>query len=81
MCFNLFVERALVLVFLALLSGCCGSIACDACDSYASGVALRFSVDTLQSSGFRRAEVRSAYVIRYTNQDFTGTRDTIRQEF
>jgi hypothetical protein len=42
---------------------------------------LAFSDDTLNSSsvGFRRAEIRSAYLVRYANTDFQQLIDTLRQ--
>ena len=42
---------------------------------------LAFSTDTLASGGlgFRRAEVRSAYLVRYSTADFQSLVDTLRQ--
>ena len=42
---------------------------------------LAFSTDTLQSTGvgFRKAEVRSAYIVRYRDADFQSMDDTLRQ--
>ncbi len=42
---------------------------------------LAFSADTLGSAGlgFRRAEVRSAYLVRYATADFQQPTDTLRQ--
>ncbi|MBC6697588.1 hypothetical protein [Hymenobacter sp. BT190] len=66
----------------AALAGCgCGTVDCDACDPFADELVLfRLDADTLQN-GFRKAEVASAYVVRYANPDFTQPRDTIRQQF
>lgn len=42
---------------------------------------LAFSADTLASTGvgFRKAEVRSAYIVRYRDADFQSMDDTLRQ--
>lgn len=42
---------------------------------------LAFSVDTLASTGvgFRKAELRSAYIVRYRDADFQSMDDTLRQ--
>ena len=42
---------------------------------------LAFSTDTLASTGigFRKAEVRSAYIVRYRDADFQSMDDTLRQ--
>jgi hypothetical protein len=42
---------------------------------------LAFSADTLTSSGvgFRRAELRSAYLVRYNDAEFQSLIDTLRQ--
>ena len=42
---------------------------------------LAFSADTATTNGvgFRRAEVRSAYLVRYTTADFQQPTDTLRQ--
>ena len=42
---------------------------------------LAFSTDTAESTspGFRRAEVRSAYLVRYGTADFQSLIDTVRQ--
>lgn len=42
---------------------------------------LAFSTDTVQGTGvgFRKAEVRSAYLVRYRDADFQSMDDTLRQ--
>ncbi|RFP65783.1 hypothetical protein D0N36_07590 [Hymenobacter lapidiphilus] len=63
-----------------LLAGCCSSQNCDTC--YPEGVddvRVAFRTDTLGGSGFRRAELRDAYIVRYTGRNLTGPTDTIRQ--
>ncbi|MBC8082677.1 MAG: hypothetical protein H7Z21_05640 [Hymenobacter sp.] len=77
----LLVKRLAFLTLLTLLAGCgCNNVDCVSCNLEEYRVLLRFSPDSLQGSGFRRSEANSAYVVRYANQDFSGARDTIRQE-
>lgn len=59
------------------LAGCCGSKNCDTC--LAEELALQFDTDSL-NSGFRWAEVRSAYVVRYTLNNYQQPLDTVRRQ-
>ena len=66
-----------VLVISGGLAGCCGSIQCD-CDATSAGdVVLQFDQDSLQN-GFRAANVRGAYVVRYARTGFLAALDTAR---
>lgn len=71
---------AVLLIGLALLAGGCG---CGREDDYPAlppRFSLAFSTDTAASgAGFRRAEVRSAYLVRYAAGDFQQVLDTLRQ--
>ncbi|OGX81431.1 hypothetical protein BEN47_05645 [Hymenobacter lapidarius] len=60
------------------LAGCCGSIDCDCDVSSASDVVVSFDQDSLQS-GFRAAEIRGAYAVRYVRPGFLMPLDTARQ--
>ena len=59
------------------LAGCCGAIQCDCDVSSASDVVLQLDADSLQN-GFRVAEVRGAYVVRYVRPGFLAPLDTAR---
>ncbi|WP_375417393.1 hypothetical protein [uncultured Hymenobacter sp.] len=59
------------------LAACCGNISCDVCLPYASDVALSFDTDSLQA-GFRKAELKSAYLVRYAQPGFATVLDTVR---
>jgi hypothetical protein len=61
----------------AALAGCCGTKNCDTCLS--EGFILRFDTDSL-NGGFRWAEVRSAYVVRYTLNNYQQPLDTVRRQ-
>ena len=66
-----------VLVISGGLAGCCGSIQCD-CDVTSAGdVVLQFDQDSLKN-GFRAANVRGAYVVRYARPGFLAALDTAR---
>jgi hypothetical protein len=71
--------RALAAGLLATaLAGCgCGTIDCDSC--LAEGLSLRFDSDSL-SGGFRWAELRSSYVVRYPLNDYQQPLDTVRRQ-
>ncbi|MBC6697587.1 hypothetical protein [Hymenobacter sp. BT190] len=56
------------------LAGCCGTKNCDTC--LAEGLSLRFDADSL-NGGFRWSEVRSAYVVRYTLNNYQQPLDTV----
>ncbi len=60
-----------------LLAGC----SCPANMGPLPTFILAFSADTATSNGlgFRRAEVRSAYLVRYRDADFQSMDDTLRQ--
>ncbi|RPD47099.1 hypothetical protein DNI29_13185 [Hymenobacter sediminis] len=59
-----------------LLAGCCW----DVFSENSTSVTFRFSADTLGTgSGFRREELRSAYLVRYLDADLTLPGDTLRQ--
>lgn len=58
-----------------VLSGCCD---CSAGPDYEE-IHFAFSADSLGGTGFRRSELRTAYLITYTQPGFQGLRDTIRQ--
>ncbi|HEX8330117.1 MAG TPA: hypothetical protein VF629_21455 [Hymenobacter sp.] len=67
----------LVVALSAGLAGCCGSINCD-CDVTSAGdVVVAFDRDSLQS-GFRTAEIKGAYIVRYARPDFSAPLDTAR---
>ncbi|GAA4032715.1 hypothetical protein GCM10022409_16220 [Hymenobacter glaciei] len=62
------------------------AVALPACDCPANMspppvFTLAFSTDTMASTGvgFRKAEVRSAYIVRYRDADFQSMDDTLRQ--
>ncbi|OGX84715.1 hypothetical protein [Hymenobacter glacialis] len=67
-----------LLVLSAGLAGCCGSIECDCDAGSASDVVVSFDQDSLQS-GFRAAEIRGAYAVRYVRPGFLTPLDTARQ--
>ena len=62
---------------LALVAAC----DCPKADPPPPVFSLAFSADTANASGrgFRRAEVRSAYLVRYATADFRQLLDTLRQ--
>lgn len=68
-------------VMLCLLSFGCGlSCSQQTCDCFSEGednVLLRFDLDSL-SQGFRRAELRNAYVVGYSTPGFATALDTVR---
>lgn len=72
--------RALPLAGFALLaatlSGCCWD--CGGNDGY-EYLDLAFSLDSLTGRGYRRAELRTAYVVRYTDVQAHQVLDTLRQ--
>jgi hypothetical protein len=58
------------------LAGCCGSTVCD-CDVGSAGdVVLRADQDSLRG-GFRKAELRAAYAVRYVRPGFATPADTV----
>lgn len=59
-----------------LLTGCCWD--CAGNDGY-EFLDLSFSVDSLTGRGYRRAELRTAYVVRYTDRQTMQVLDTLRQ--
>lgn len=59
-----------------LLAGCCW----DVLSENSAFVQFQFSTDTLAAGpGFRRAELRSAYLVQYLDADLTRPADTLRQ--
>jgi hypothetical protein len=62
---------------LAALAGC----SCPVAGTPPPTFMVAFSADTLSSTGvgFRRAEIRSAYIVRYGSADFQPLIDTLRQ--
>lgn len=66
-----------LLVTAALLSACCGSVACDCNDEYADALFLRF--DTLATTGFTRPELQAVYLVRTLINDTARVpaRDTV----
>ncbi|MCR5887271.1 hypothetical protein LRS06_05650 [Hymenobacter sp. J193] len=64
------------LLLAGALSGCCGTCIGNDGNEYLS---LAFSTDSLGGQGFRRAELRSAYVVRYQDDALTQPLDTLRQ--
>lgn len=59
-----------------LLTGCCWDVPYE----NSAFVQFQFSTDTLAAgSGFRRAELRSAYLVQYLDADLTRPADTLRQ--
>ncbi|MCC3158038.1 hypothetical protein LJ737_12380 [Hymenobacter sp. 15J16-1T3B] len=63
-------------VLAATLSSCCWD--CAGNDGYEI-LNLAFSVDSLSGRGYRRAELRTAYVVRYTDRQARQVLDTLRQ--
>ncbi|UOG75681.1 hypothetical protein MTX78_03585 [Hymenobacter tibetensis] len=71
---SVFIKWGLPLPMLALLAGCgCGTVDCDAC--IPEGFALRFDADSL-NNGFRWADLRSTYVVRYALNNYQQPLDT-----
>ena len=58
-----------------VLSGCCD---CSAGPDYEE-IHFAFSADSARGTGFRRSELRTAYLITYSQPGFQGPHDTIRQ--
>ncbi len=72
-------RRILTFLILSTMSTGLMSIGCCDCgDEGPAEVALRFNADTLGGPGFRQAEIRTAYLIRYAGT-LTNTIDTLRQ--
>ena len=68
--------HGILLAGLAALAGC----SCPYYDSGPPQLTLAFGTDTLANGlGFRRAEVRSAYLVRYAATDLPQMLDTLRQ--
>ncbi|QIX62260.1 hypothetical protein HER32_14155 [Hymenobacter sp. BT18] len=67
---------ASTLLMAGLLSGCCWDCIGNDGNEYLS---LAFSTDSLSGKGFRRAELRSVYVVRYSDQALANPLDTLRQ--
>jgi hypothetical protein len=65
--------RLLPYLLLPLLSGCS-----DCFDESIEHLRFKFDADSL-GRGFRQAEVRSAYLLRYTDSKATQLLDTVRQ--
>lgn len=63
------------LVASVAFSGCCD---CSAGPDYEE-IHFAFSADSVGGTGFRRGELRTAYLITYSQPGFQGPRDTIRQ--
>lgn len=60
------------------LSGCCGVfVQCDACPPN-EGLTFIFETDPAKG-GFQPSEIRSAYVVRYTLNNYLLPLDTLRQ--
>jgi|GEM_PF-3022455 len=75
--FTYFVSAAASLLALTALGGCCLG-ECLGLDERAT-VYFQFSSDTLAAgAGFRQAEVRSTYVVRYLDAGLMQPRDTLR---
>ncbi|GAA3939085.1 hypothetical protein GCM10022406_24060 [Hymenobacter algoricola] len=62
-----------------LLSCGCGAKNCDACAVEEYQLRLVFDLDSARTTGFRKAEIDAAYIVRYATPDFTGPADTVRQ--
>ena len=73
-------RKALILAA-ALTLPACEQLACPANMTAPPEFMLAFSTDTLPGPGvgFRRAEVRSAYLVRYAADNFQQPTDTLRQ--
>jgi hypothetical protein len=71
-------RRLLTLLLLSLLSTGLMGIGCCDCFNPTTDLSLEFSADSLGGAGFRRAEWRSAYVVRY-EATLTEPIDTLRQ--
>ncbi|HEX8349196.1 MAG TPA: hypothetical protein VF598_04480 [Hymenobacter sp.] len=56
-----------------ILAACCGSVPCDKQDDYADALFFRFNLDSLSSQGFRRSDIDTVYIRRYTLPSTTGT--------
>ena len=74
--FGLF-RGAWSLVILGGLAGCCGSIDCD-CDVSSSSDVVFFADQDSLRGGFRKAELRGAYAVRYAPPGFAGPADTAK---
>lgn len=57
----------------------CRQQTCDCFSEEEDAIQLQFDLDSL-SQGFRRAEVRGAYVVRFASPGFATPLDTARQE-
>lgn len=57
------------------LSSCCD---CSSSPDYDLST-FAFSADSLGGTGFRREELRTAYLVTYAQPSFQGLRDTVRQ--
>ena len=71
-------HRCTVLICLGAsvgLSSCCD---CSAGPDYEE-LHFAFSADSLGGTGFRRADLRTAYLVTYAQPSFQGSRDTARQ--
>ena len=62
------------------LSSCqnCEQQTCDCFSEFEDSIQLAYDLDSLQQ-GFRRAETREAYVVRFTQPGFTTPLDTVRE--
>ena len=80
-CFPMHRPLAVLAVAAAAALPACQWFACPADMGPPPVFMLAFSTDTLQSTGvgFRKAEVRSAYIVRYRDADFQSMDDTLRQ--
>lgn len=63
----------LPLLAAAVLAGCCGANSCDCQDYRADALAFQFSADSLNGTGFRRAEIDTILLVRYPHPDDSTT--------
>ena len=67
-----------LLLLIAGLDGCCGQQICDCFSEEEDRILLRFDLDSLHQ-GFRRAETRGTYVVRFAQPGFGQPIDTVRE--
>jgi hypothetical protein len=81
MALSVSLRRLTAVLSAAVALPACQDIVCPANMTAPPVLMLAFSTDTAASSGlgFRRAELRSAYLVRYSTADFQQPFDTLRQ--
>ncbi|MBF9223174.1 hypothetical protein [Hymenobacter ruricola] len=79
--FSFPLRRAAAALAASLALAACQDVQCPLSMTPPPEFSLAFSTDTLPdpAAGFRRAEWRSAYLVRYATTDFQSPTDTLRQ--